>query len=141
MTLFYLLVLLSTIDCSELLHRRRRFAELFKKFWVTDDPEQYAVPEKIVKFAEPSSPYDSLNSYDYLGRPAPLLARLMKWDQPYEELGPTFSRLLGLSKVSYLVEKPLIFHCKLFCPGSIRAHGRDTVISNERTWSGGFIDS
>ena len=55
--------------------------------------------EKIVKYAEPSSPYDALNKFEYLGRPAPLLAKLMKWDQPYEELGPTFSRLLGLSKV------------------------------------------
>ena len=99
--LLYLLFLSSTIDCSDLLQRRRRFAELFKKFWESDDPEQYAVPEKIVKFAEPRSPYDSLNNYEYLGRPAPLLARLMKWDQPYEELGPTFSRLLGLSKVSF----------------------------------------
>ena len=103
MQLIYIVSLISIVNCSsvdsEVLKRRRRFAELFR-FWMSDEvSEEYAEPEKVVKFVQTSSPYENLNTYEYHGRPAPLLARLMNWDRPYDELGPTVSRLLGLGKV------------------------------------------
>ena len=77
--------------------RKRRFVD-FMNFWSGDPSEEYAVPEKFVHFAKPFSPYDANNKYDYLGRPSHFMAKLLKWDMKYEELGPTVSRLLGLAR-------------------------------------------
>ena len=81
---------------STSLRRKRRFASLLD-FWNRDN-EEYALPEKVMKFAESKAEYDKLNNYEYLGRPSPIMQRLLKWDYQYEELGPTVSRLISLLK-------------------------------------------
>ena len=91
-----LIILLKLLDATSL-RRQRRFASLFD-FWNHGDLEEYALPEKLIKFAEPKAEYDKLNNYEYLGRPSPIMQRILKWDYQYEELGPTASRLLSLLK-------------------------------------------
>merc|ERR1712243_116780 len=51
----------------------------------TDEDQSYA-------------PYDDSDQYEYHGRPSPIIAELLDWDENFDELGPTFSRLVGLSK-------------------------------------------
>merc|ERR1719188_399376 len=38
-----------------------------------------------MKFAESKAEYDKLNNYEYLGRPSPIMQRLLKWDYQYED--------------------------------------------------------
>ena len=37
-----------------------------------------------------------LHESEYLGRPSPLLAKLLNWDKNWEELGPLGARMVGL---------------------------------------------
>ena len=90
-------ILLWKLLDSSSLRRKRRFASLMD-FWNPREIEDYALPEQVMKFAEPKAEYDKLNKYDYLGRPSPIMQRLLKWDYQYEELGPTVSRLISLLK-------------------------------------------
>ena len=90
-------IILFKLFDSTSLRRKRRFASLFD-FWNHGEIEEYALPEKVIKFAEPKAEYDKLNKFEYLGRPSPIMQRLLKWDYQYEELGPTASRLLSLIK-------------------------------------------
>ena len=90
-------ILLWKLLDSSSLRRKRRFASLMD-FWNPREIEDYALPEKVMKFAEPKAEYDKLNKYEYLGRPSPIMQRLLKWDYQYEELGPTVSRLISLLK-------------------------------------------
>ena len=90
-------ILLWKLLDSSSLRRKRRFASLMD-FWNPREIEDYALPEQVMKFAEPKAEYDKLNKYEYLGRPSPIMQRLLKWDYQYEELGPTVSRLISLLK-------------------------------------------
>ena len=90
-------ILLWKLLDSSSLRRKRRFACLMDS-WNLREIEDYALPEQVMKFAEPKAEYDKLNKYEYLGRPSPIMQRLLKWDYQYEELGPTVSRLISLLK-------------------------------------------
>ena len=96
MKMIYVVTLISLLKLvdSTSLRRKRRFASLFN-FWNHGEIEEYALPEKLIKFAEPKAEYDKLNNFEYLGKPSPIMQRLLKWDYQYEELGPTASRLLS----------------------------------------------
>ena len=91
-----LLILCKLLNSSSL-RRKQRFASLMDS-WNLREIEDYALPEQVMKFAEPKAEYDKLNKYEYLGRPSPIMQRLLKWDYQYEELGPTVSRLISLLK-------------------------------------------
>ena len=81
--------------------RRKRFVQLWDYWGNGDSLEEFAVPEKIVKFVSPGSPYeDRVRDTGYLGRPGPVMAKFLNWDQTFEELGPTFSTMLGLTQVT-----------------------------------------
>ena len=90
-------ILLWKLLDSSSLRRKQRFASLMDS-WNLREIEDYALPEQVMKFAEPKAEYDKLNKYEYLGRPSPIMQRLLKWDYQYEELGPTVSRLISLLK-------------------------------------------
>ena len=95
-------MLIQSLANSQTVHsRRKRFVSMLD-YWGGESSKesQFAVPEKIVKNVRPGSPYeDRVRDTGYLGRPGPLMATFLKWDRSFEELGPTFSTMLGLSRV------------------------------------------
>merc|ERR1719365_432325 len=100
LSIVIVMIFLLEVESDHLLVRRRRFAE-YLKFWANNEAEnQYAVPEKLIfNYGDQSfAPYDDSDKNEYHGRPSPIVAQLLDWDQNYDELGPTFSRLVGLSK-------------------------------------------
>ena len=118
------IILFLQVDSDHLLKRRRRFAE-FLKFWANNEAEiEFAVPEKLVfsygNDDHSFAPYDNSDENEYHGRPSPIVAELLDWDKNYDELGPTFSRLVGLSK-------DLLEYSDVFQSLAIQAIGLDKI--------------
>ena len=68
--------------------------------WVVGGNQEYAAPEpqrNSILTAE-SAPYDRSDNFQYLGRPKGFLARFLHWDEKFEEMGPTLTRLVGLAR-------------------------------------------
>ena len=101
-------ILFSTLLTSSFLHskdikiRRRRFASVLNLLdeWVVGGTEQYAAPEPHRKniLAAERAPYDRSDKFQYLGRPKGFLAQFLHWDENYESMGPTLTRMVGLAK-------------------------------------------
>ena len=100
------LLLLSILLSSKFLNseaskvRKRRFASVLSLLdqWRGKADQEYAIPESYVFNAVPVAPYDNSDSFQYLGRPNPFLANFLQWDEKYESMGPTLTRILGLAK-------------------------------------------
>ena len=101
-------LLFCTLLTSSLLHskdikiRRRRFASVLSLLdeWVVGGNKEYATPEpqkKSILTAE-RAPYDHSDNFQYLGRPKGFLAKFLHWDENYESMGPTLTRMVGLAK-------------------------------------------
>ena len=96
-----LLLMQNLTNSKTVLSRRKRFVTMLD-YWSGEASAetQFAAPERIVINARPGSPYeDRVRDTGYLGRPSPLMAMFLDWDRSFEELGPTFSTMLGLSRV------------------------------------------
>ena len=101
-------LLFSTLLTSSFLHskdvkiRRRRFARVLSLLeeWVGGNEEDYAAPEPHVKNLRTAqgSPYERADNFQYLGRPKGFLAQFLHWDENYEAMGPTLTRMVGLAK-------------------------------------------
>ena len=101
-------LLFSTLLVSSFLHskdikiRRRRFASVLNLLdeWVGGGTELYAAPEPHRKniLAAERAPYDRSDNFQYLGRPKGFLAQFLHWDENYESMGPTLTRMVGLAK-------------------------------------------
>ena len=101
-------LLFSTLLTSSFLHskdvkiRRRRFARVLSLLdeWVGEDQENYAAPEPHIKNIRTTqgTPYERSDNFQYLGRPRGFLAQFLHWDENYEAMGPTLTRLVGLAK-------------------------------------------
>ena len=132
-----LLLIQSQTDSKTVHSRRKRFVSMWDD-WGGESHGKFAVPERIVKFVRPGSPYeDRVKSTGYLGRPSPLLAKFLNWDNTYEELGPTFSTMLGLTQVKEEICVWKVSVLKIVCLaiGFVRALGCGTVISNKKPWT------
>ena len=102
------IILFSTLLTSSFLHskeikiRRRRFASVLSLLdeWVAGSNEEYAAPEAHVKsiLAAEKAPYERSDNFQYLGRPKGFLAQFLHWDENYEAMGPTLTRMVGLAK-------------------------------------------
>ena len=96
-----LLLMQSLTNSKTVLSRKKRFVTMLD-YWSGEATAetQFAAPERIVINARPGSPYeDRVRDTGYLGRPSPLMAMFLDWDRSFEELGPTFSTMLGLGRV------------------------------------------
>ena len=138
-------ILLSTFICSRFFHcqdvkvRRRRFASVVSLLdqWVGRDVEEYAEPEKYIQSRGIQATYEERDKFEYLGRPKGFLASFLHWDEKYESMGPTLTRMVGLAKdllehtdiIQSLVAKSLVSRRKVY----------DSV-SSERE-SGNYIES
>ena len=99
-------ILLSTIislrsfHCQDVKFRGRRFASVVSLLdqWVGRDGEEYARPEKYVPPRGMQSNYEERDKFEYLGRPKGFLANFLHWDEKYESMGPTLTRVVGLAK-------------------------------------------
>ena len=108
MYLSFNVLLFSTLLTSSFLHskdikiRRRRFARVLNLLeeWVGGSKEEYAAPEPHIKniLTAQGTPYELTDTYEYLGRPKGFLAQFLHWDENYEAMGPTLTRMVGLAK-------------------------------------------
>ena len=132
------LLLIQSQTNSKTVHsRRKRFVSMWD-YWGGETSGEFAVPERIVKFVKPGSPYeDKVKSTGYLGRPSPMMAKFLNWDHTYEELGPTFSTMLGLTQVKenistilhiYDLQQDLLEHSDVFQSLVARNLGQDGYI-------------
>lgn len=124
------IVLVSTLLTSRFLHcqdvklRRRRFASVLTmlEHWVGREGQEFAQPEKLVKNKVVKAPYDKKDMFEYLGRPKGFLANFLHWDEKYESMGPTLTRMVGLAKdllehtdiIQSLVAKNLVAKRKVY---------------------------
>ena len=109
MYLSFNVLLFSTLLTSSFLHskdikiRRRRFARVLNLLeeWVGGgSKEEYAAPEPHIKniLTAQGTPYERADTFQYLGRPKGFLAQFLHWDENYEAMGPTLTRMVGLAK-------------------------------------------
>ena len=100
--LFSTLLTASFLHSKDIKIRRRRFARVLSLLdeWVGGSNEEFAAPEPHVKNirAAQRAPYERADSSPYLGRPKGFLAQFLHWDENYEAMGPTLTRLVGLAK-------------------------------------------
>ena len=100
--LFSTLLTASFILSKDIKIRRRRFARVLSLLedWVGGDSEEYAAPEPHINniLAAQGAPYERSDNFQYLGRPKGFLAQFLHWDENYEAMGPTLTRMVGLAK-------------------------------------------
>lgn len=96
-TVVFLLLTSPALYSQHHISRRRRFALLgnFVKEWTVSENEAPSedVPEKYL----PTKHY-TIADTGYLGRPDPVISKLLRWDDRPEYLGPLLSRLVQLTK-------------------------------------------
>ena len=100
--LFSTLLTSSFIHTKDIKIRRRRFARVLSLLeeWAGGDNEEYAAPESHINNiqAKQGAPYERSDNFQYLGRPKGFLAQFLHWDENYEAMGPTLTRMVGLAK-------------------------------------------
>merc|ERR1712142_111291 len=92
-----ILLLPNSVNPHHIHSRKRRFASLskFVKKWTANENE--ATSEIITDDYVPIEPYVIPES-EYLGRPGPTVAKLLRWDDRVEHGGPLVSRLVPLTR-------------------------------------------